>query len=96
MARNFITFSVSYSHFNSKSKGDKIMASAMEKIVAEAPKLIPVVAPVVTKAATTAAPVVIDAALTVGGAALSIATSPVVLTGLGMYAGYKALKKLFG
>ncbi len=71
------------------------MASSMEKIAAEAPKLIPVVAPVVTKAATAAAPVVIDAALTVGGTVLSIATSPVVLTGVGIYAGYKAFKKIF-
>ena len=71
------------------------MSSAMEKIAASAPKLAPVVAPVVTKAAAAAAPVVMETAAAVAGGAVAVLTSPAVITGVGLYAGYKFCKKLF-
>ena len=64
--------------------------STTEKIVATAPKLMPIVAPTIKAAA----PVVLEEAATLAGGALSILSSPVVLGGICLYAAYKITKKI--
>ena len=65
--------------------------SSMEKLAATAPKLIPAVMPVIEEAA----PVVLDGVITAAGGLLSVLSSPVVITGVGIWGAYRIAKKLF-
>lgn len=73
------------------SKGANQTMSSMEKIAASAPKLLPVVLPVIEESA----PVILEGAATVAGGVLSVLASPVVLTGVGLWGAYRIAKKLF-
>lgn len=64
--------------------------SSIEKIVASAPKLMPVVVPAI-KGAT---PVIAEGLATAAGGVLSVISSPLVLTGIGIFAAYKIAKKV--
>lgn len=64
--------------------------SSMEKIAATAPKLLPAVMPVIEEAT----PVILEGAITVAGGILSVLSSPVVITGVGIWGAYRLAKKL--